>query len=122
MISIDNLYIRDNKICNICKKFVKRFDASRDHIIPRSLGGSDNSSNIALTHKKCNNQKGNGLTFQDEIRKAGNMCDWTCSLCKCNLNDDWKIVAFINKRSALVHRKCRENEHRKIYANTKIRI
>lgn len=122
MISLDKLYVRDSSICHLCKRFVKRCDASRDHVIPRSRGGCNAASNIALAHKKCNNLKGNGFTFQDEIRIAGEMCDWTCPLCKCTIDDNWDSVAFMSKRTTLVHRKCRENERRKMYGRTKVSI
>ena len=42
-------------------KLIKRKECNLniDHIIPRSLGGKDNNSNIQLTHITCNTMKGN---------------------------------------------------------------
>lgn len=57
---------RDGNKCQICKRAIK-FDlpsgprghasglgVSIDHVIPRSLNGSDELSNLRLTHWKCN--------------------------------------------------------------------
>lgn len=38
--------------------FVYREDASRDHIVLRSQGGSDDDFNVKLAHIKCNNARG----------------------------------------------------------------
>ncbi len=32
-----------------------------DHIVPRARGGNNDVTNLALTHKKCNNKKGHGV-------------------------------------------------------------
>lgn len=57
---LDALYKRDNAICQICSKYVNRNTASKGHITPKSLDGSDKLSNLQLEHIKCNNNKGNG--------------------------------------------------------------
>lgn len=59
-VSLDLLYRRYRGICWICRRFVPRDKASRDHIIPQSLGGTDDISNLALAHKLCNSKRGNG--------------------------------------------------------------
>lgn len=51
-----------SKKCGICGKDLPGLDISTlDHIIPLSKGGADNMSNLALTHWKCNNKKGNNI-------------------------------------------------------------
>lgn len=59
-VSLDLLYRRYRGICWICRRFCPRDKASRDHIIPKSLGGTDDISNLALAHKLCNSKRGNG--------------------------------------------------------------
>lgn len=59
-VSIDWLYKKYRGICWICKKFIARNNASRDHVKPKSLGGSNEITNIALAHKSCNSKRGNG--------------------------------------------------------------
>jgi hypothetical protein len=45
-------------------------DATRDHVIPKSLGGRDTMSNIALAHRWCNKQKGHKV-FRAEQHGTG---------------------------------------------------
>lgn len=63
------LVVRDGGRCAICRKLVDislpsgpRGDdrgPSIDHVIPRSAGGSDDLSNLRLTHWACNRARGN---------------------------------------------------------------
>ena len=54
-----------SKLCGICGKQLPSREASTiDHIMPISLGGTDEISNLQLAHSKCNNVKGN--TWQQE--------------------------------------------------------
>jgi 5-methylcytosine-specific restriction endonuclease McrA len=41
MISVLNLWIRDGGVCHLCPEPVGLSEASRDHVIPRSKGGSN---------------------------------------------------------------------------------
>ena len=50
---------RDKSICQICGEPVAFADASLDHIIPISRGGSDEATNIRLAHLFCNVSRGN---------------------------------------------------------------
>jgi hypothetical protein len=59
-ISLDYLYEKAKGICYVCNKPVARAVASREHILPESLGGTNDPSNLTLSHKKCNNKRGNG--------------------------------------------------------------
>ena len=58
------IYERDGWKCRLCRKRVgKLYDfrhplgAVLDHIVPRSLGGSDDPSNLQLAHRICNSHK-----------------------------------------------------------------
>ena len=56
--------------CHLCGKIMLRESygppnnhgllATFDHIVPRSMGGSNRQSNIKLAHRKCNCERGNG--------------------------------------------------------------
>lgn len=62
---------RDGDKCGICRRKVditlksgtkgSRKGPSVDHIIPRSLGGSDDLSNLRLAHWGCNQKRGNRM-------------------------------------------------------------
>ena len=48
------IYGRDQGRCHICGRKVKPKDASMDHLIPLSLGGTHEPVNVRLAHRKCN--------------------------------------------------------------------
>lgn len=61
------IYERDRWVCQLCGRRVGRsYPAnhrrapSLDHIIPRSLGGSDEPDNLQLSHRLCNSLKSDG--------------------------------------------------------------
>lgn len=61
--SLNIIYERDKRLCWIClllgkPAYVKRKDASRDHYMPTSDGGSDDFENLRLAHKSCNSRRG----------------------------------------------------------------
>lgn len=60
------LFKRDKGICGICNERITRLkDASRDHIIPITIEGSEHSyRNMVIAHKWCNSFKGNRLVLQ----------------------------------------------------------
>ncbi len=57
-VDYEELYERDNGVCHICEKFVDKDDVHVDHIKPLSRGGTHEPSNVAISHSKCNLQKG----------------------------------------------------------------
>ena len=49
--------------CALCGDEIKSPEhANRDHILPRSYGGSGTDGNMQLTHKQCNTAKGNDFS------------------------------------------------------------
>jgi 5-methylcytosine-specific restriction endonuclease McrA len=45
--------------CKLCEQKIENWDeASIDHIIPNSKGGTNDYENHQLAHKSCNNRKG----------------------------------------------------------------
>jgi hypothetical protein len=55
-----DIFARDNFICHICKKKVRKGDLSIDHLIPVSKGGRHISENLATAHLRCNIGRGAG--------------------------------------------------------------
>lgn len=49
-----------NPTCYVCKTEIKHFqDATTEHILPRCFGGTNNQRNLSISHRRCNNQRGN---------------------------------------------------------------
>ncbi len=51
--------------CQICHKKHPYEDLTREHIVPRALGGTNDLSNLTITCKKCNNKKGHIHPYYD---------------------------------------------------------
>ena len=49
---------RDKRLCYLCGRYVLPSDALRDHLVPKSVGGSDSLSNLALAHKGLQRRPG----------------------------------------------------------------
>lgn len=52
------LFRRDHNICGYCGGHFHRSMLTRDHIIPKSLGGSDDWTNLVTSCISCNQKKG----------------------------------------------------------------
>lgn len=56
-----NLFIRDKGHCRYCGKKLTRADATWDHYVPTSRGGSNTWDNAVLACASCNGRKGNDM-------------------------------------------------------------
>lgn len=59
------IYERDGWLCHLCNEPVERaahfnddLAPSLDHVVPRSLGGTDDPENLATCHRVCNSLRG----------------------------------------------------------------
>lgn len=62
--SKEAIYIRDGGKCQYTGKHLDRKEATIDHVLPKSRGGSDKWDNLALTSKNLNSKKGNALNSE----------------------------------------------------------
>ena len=53
-----NMYIRDEFVCQYCGKICDASELTKDHIIPKSLGGDSSWNNCVTCCYDCNNKKG----------------------------------------------------------------
>ena len=58
--SREDIIVRDNSICHICKKKVPPEEMSLDHLIPIARGGAHTEWNVAVAHNVCNQRRGAG--------------------------------------------------------------
>ena len=67
---ICNRLLRASNTCGLCgEQITKRKEATIDHIIPLSRGGSDSVHNVQVAHEKCNQEKGNKLPDEIKLKK-----------------------------------------------------
>lgn len=59
------IYIRDNGICDVCRRFVMLKDYELGHIIDRSNGGSYDWENLVVMHRECNHAKPHHNTVEE---------------------------------------------------------
>lgn len=64
--TVESLAKRDGTKCNICSRSVDMsktgldpYGPTIDHLLPVSKGGTNDSFNLALAHRKCNTSRGN---------------------------------------------------------------
>lgn len=65
---LNRLYRRDNGMCHYCTQKCNRThgsakQATKEHIVPRSLGGQNALDNYVLACSACNNKRGIQLFF-----------------------------------------------------------
>jgi 5-methylcytosine-specific restriction endonuclease McrA len=44
--------------CFVCGRHVDEVDATLEHVLPLSKGGTDAMSNLDISHAQCNHQRG----------------------------------------------------------------
>lgn len=60
-----NLWIK-SKDCFFCKGKIESFsEASIEHVIPLAKGGSNRIENLALSHEKCNHERGSSMAIKE---------------------------------------------------------
>jgi 5-methylcytosine-specific restriction endonuclease McrA len=62
------LFIRDNGLDAYTGKELDFAEATKDHVIPLSRGGTDTYDNVVLTTKEINNSKGNKLNSEAGLK------------------------------------------------------
>jgi hypothetical protein len=102
-------------ICALCGEYVELEQASRDHIVPRSKGGGNGRNNIQLTHRNCNNLKGDDSYPDDWKEQLKRGCvlpeGYRCPYChqviiKEFQNNEFMTKAIIRGRVMALHNEC----------------
>lgn len=65
--SLRQIYNIYDQTCDYCNREIPFKLATKDHVIPRSKGGSNYDSNIVLACKKCNNRKADRIDYTNSI-------------------------------------------------------
>lgn len=62
--SSSNVFVRDDHICQYCGGQFTKSDLTKEHVIPRVLGGLTNWTNITSSCAPCNTRKSHLLTMK----------------------------------------------------------
>jgi hypothetical protein len=57
-VSLRTLYNLSKGVCEYCGDKIPFAEATKDHVYPRSLGGSNDDFNLVLACRRCNSKKG----------------------------------------------------------------
>ena len=97
-VPLRTLYRIQQGICQYCWQPIDFKDASKDHIYPKDLGGSNDSFNLALACKKCNSAKSNKYPYHDihgNIPQGVNLAHEGIHLPEdLIIRDEWKPYLF----------------------------
>lgn len=63
--SLKTIYNVYKGVCQYCYEKIPYIRATKDHVMPKSLGGSNDDFNIVLACRECNNKKNNIFPFLD---------------------------------------------------------
>jgi hypothetical protein len=63
------LIARDGRACLYCGADIAPLDCSIEHLVPKSAGGPDHASNLALAHPSCNAAVGH-MSAAEKLRFA----------------------------------------------------
>ena len=91
----NNIWVRDNGICQYTGKKLGKEEANIDHPIPKSRGGQSTWANMVLCHKDLNSKKGSktpeeaGLKLIREPKEMG--VAFVCDILKFNNHVDWTL-------------------------------
>jgi 5-methylcytosine-specific restriction endonuclease McrA len=66
--SRQNIYARDKNQCQYCGRKLSSEELTYDHVIPRSLGGRTEWTNIVTCCMECNRKKGGKTPHQAEMQ------------------------------------------------------
>lgn len=94
-INLRQLYNIYDGECQYCLKKIPFASSTRDHVLPRSKGGSNADDNIVLSCHKCNNKKSDKFpylnTIGSEVKpKVLKDAEFTALSEKVQRRDEWK--------------------------------
>ena len=63
------LFSVQGSVCLICGKYLRKIEATIDHVFARGRGGAHSIFNWALAHRRCNHAKGDRWPTAEELAR-----------------------------------------------------
>ena len=100
-ISLKTLYHLCKGVCQYCVEKIPFSEATKDHIYPKSLGGPNDQSNIALACRSCNSAKEDTFPYHDvngqEVRSRVINQHTGVLPVGMSFRDEWKPYLYISE-------------------------
>ena len=98
-VSLKSIYAIYKGICQYCLRKIPYSDATKDHVFPKSMGGSNDDFNFVLACRSCNSEKESIYPYYDvngnEVKPRG-ILNYLMGLPHgVNVRDEWKPYLFI---------------------------
>lgn len=97
MLTRKNVLLRDNNQCQYCG--TTRGDMTVDHVIPKTMGGTDTWNNLVCSCSRCNNKKGNRTPEQAQMKlmKKPNRPSYITFIQRnLSIDEPWKPYLFLD--------------------------
>lgn len=100
-VSLRDLFNHYHGKCQYCGKNKPFYQFSKDHVFPKSKGGSDDDFNLILSCKKCNSEKGDQFPYRDHTGKPVQAKGFyhTGFFLTHNPREEWKTFLFLDNFS-----------------------
>lgn len=100
MLTRKNVLLRDNNQCQYCG--TTRGDMTVDHVIPKTMGGTDTWNNLVCSCSRCNNKKGNRTPEQAQMKmlKKPNRPSYITFIQRSlQIDEPWKPYLFLDSKT-----------------------
>lgn len=99
-VSLKSVYRIYKGICQYCLSKISLSDSTKDHVYPKSLGGSNDDFNIVLACRSCNAKKDNIFPYYDargnEVKPRG-MNHYLAGVPEGTIiRDEWRPFLFLD--------------------------
>lgn len=99
-ISLRSVYRIYKGVCQYCLSKISYSDSTKDHVFPKSLGGSNDDFNIVLACRTCNAKKDNVFPYYDvrgqEVKPRG-VNHYLMGIPEGTvIRDEWKPFLFLD--------------------------
>jgi len=97
-VSTRTIYRLYKGVCQYCLEKIPYSQATKDHVVPKSVGGTNHDYNIVLACKRCNGLKDNKFPYrnvQGEVVRARPVDHLTLQLSNMtSIREEWKPFLY----------------------------
>ena len=99
-LSLKSIYHICRGVCQYCLQKIPFAEATKDHIFPKSLGGTNDDFNVVLACRSCNSEKDATFPYYnvngEQVKPMSSRQSVGYFLSDTSLREEWKPFLFIN--------------------------